>query len=257
LAEEELLEGGNLSAVVRVGDTVRRPLKPWSTAVHALLRHLAAKQFTGAPRFLGLDDQGREILSFIPGVNGEQCHLWADEVLISAARLLRHYHDATVDFLPAPETNWQYIHPDAHQHEVICHNDFAPYNLIFDPHQPIGLIDFDMAGPGPRLRDVAMAVYWFTPLSLSSHLTARSQQEVAAGCPRLHLFCQTYGVAVNEELLDWVARWLAFMGTFPVTQVAAGHGEYQRLIDEGHVAHWQREYAAFAAYRPQIEAVLF
>src|SRR5437879_2964164 len=54
---EERLPGGNLSPrVVRVGATMRRPVGPWTPAVHALLNHLHAVGFDGAPRVLGLDD---------------------------------------------------------------------------------------------------------------------------------------------------------------------------------------------------------
>ena len=73
---EEPLEGGNLSVVVRVGETVRRPTGPWTPAVHALLDHLEAKGFPGSPRARGLDEQGREILTFLPGPNGMYQPQW-------------------------------------------------------------------------------------------------------------------------------------------------------------------------------------
>jgi hypothetical protein len=64
---EERLEGGNVGGAVRVGDTVRRSAGPWTPAVHALLAHLAGTGFTGAPRPLGFDEQGREVLTFLEG----------------------------------------------------------------------------------------------------------------------------------------------------------------------------------------------
>ena len=64
---EERLEGGNIGGAVRVGDTVRRAAGPWTPAVHALLAHLAARGFAGAPRPLGFDEQGREVLTFLAG----------------------------------------------------------------------------------------------------------------------------------------------------------------------------------------------
>lgn len=64
---ERPLEGGNAGGAVRVGDTVRRPAGPWTPAVHSLLQHLDRVGFEQAPRTLGLDDQGREVLSFLPG----------------------------------------------------------------------------------------------------------------------------------------------------------------------------------------------
>ena len=60
--QEIPLLGGNTSTVVRVGDTVRRNVGPWTPAVHALLRHLEYVGFTGAPRVMGIDDRNREVL---------------------------------------------------------------------------------------------------------------------------------------------------------------------------------------------------
>jgi hypothetical protein len=60
IGAETPLGGGNMSSgVVRVGDTVRRPAGPWTPAVHALLAHLHAVGFHGAPAPLGIDQQGR------------------------------------------------------------------------------------------------------------------------------------------------------------------------------------------------------
>ena len=67
---EEILEGGGVNVVTRIGSTVRRPVQPWTAAVHVLLRHLADVGFDGAPRVLGVDDQGREILDYLAGEVG-------------------------------------------------------------------------------------------------------------------------------------------------------------------------------------------
>src|SRR5947209_1698747 len=136
--EEVPLTGGNITPVVRVGATVRRATGPWAPAVHTLLRHLEAVGFTGAPRVLGVDALGREVLTYLAGEAGYYDkvrtvppNLWSDEVLVDAAHLLRRFHDATTSLPPVPEAAWQLSYPDAAQHEVICHNDFAPYNCIF------------------------------------------------------------------------------------------------------------------------------
>jgi hypothetical protein len=61
------LDGGNAGGAVRVGDTVRRAAGPWTPAVHALLAHLAGRGIVGSPRPLGVDDQGREVLTYLAG----------------------------------------------------------------------------------------------------------------------------------------------------------------------------------------------
>jgi hypothetical protein len=68
VSEGELLTGDGVTpGIVRIGDTVRRPLRPFSLTVQAYLAHLRDAGFTGAPLPLGIDEQGREVLSFVPG----------------------------------------------------------------------------------------------------------------------------------------------------------------------------------------------
>src|SRR3954452_2014402 len=102
-AEPEGLVCGtaNRGQVVRVGNTVRRPQRATSPATHALLRHLADVGFEGAPRFLGIDDHDREVLSYVPGTAiTPPFPNWAliDEALVSVAALLLDYHRAVETF---------------------------------------------------------------------------------------------------------------------------------------------------------------
>jgi hypothetical protein len=60
-AEIPLAGGDVTEGVVRVGDTVRRPVGPHSPLVHALLAHLESVGFEGAPRFLGIDGSPRSL----------------------------------------------------------------------------------------------------------------------------------------------------------------------------------------------------
>src|SRR5215207_8771483 len=99
---EENLSGGNMTTVSRVGNTVRRSAGPWTKQIHLLLAHLRAQGILEVPAPLGFDQQGREILTFIPGVVGHfpLPELRTDAVLVSAAQLLRRVHDATTDVAP-------------------------------------------------------------------------------------------------------------------------------------------------------------
>lgn len=69
MPEYEVLQDDPHRRVVRVGDTVRRPMHPWSASVHELLRHLAEVGFPYSPRVLGVDEAGREVLSYVAGVS--------------------------------------------------------------------------------------------------------------------------------------------------------------------------------------------
>ena len=82
-------DNGVTQGTVRVGDTVRRPLRPFSLTVQAYLAHLRDAGFTGAPLPLGVDEQGREVLSFVPGDvprNPLPPETAGDDVLIALAR---------------------------------------------------------------------------------------------------------------------------------------------------------------------------
>src|SRR3712207_9264011 len=111
-AREKLLTGGRITqGVVRIGNTVRRPTGPHTLFVHSLLHHLEEGRFDGTPRVLGIDVQGREILSFTQGHVPPDLATWSDEQLVRAAELIRRFHDATAGSALAGEE------------EVVCHND--------------------------------------------------------------------------------------------------------------------------------------
>ena len=258
--EQEIpLAGGNVNlGVVRVGETVRRAMTKSSPTVHQLLSHLAEKGFDGSPRFLGIDEKGREILSFIEGESGVPDYIWTEEKsLVSAAKLLRQYHDATLDFVVNDSMQWGITYPDTSRHEVICHNDFAPYNFIFRDQAPVAVIDFDLVGPGPRLRDIAYAVYWLAPLSFASDdMQYHTERELQNGSKRLRLFCETYGIHADKALLNMVHEVLSFMGNKAEVEKVLGRVGMLKLAREGHLAHWQTEARAFLENRERLQANL-
>ena len=103
--EEVVLPGGNMTRVVRLGNTVRRTAGAWTPTIHALLRHVRAAGFCAVPEPLGIDAQGREILSLLPGRVATyplEEFVLAEQTLVRVARMLRAYHDATADFAFAP-----------------------------------------------------------------------------------------------------------------------------------------------------------
>ena len=171
------LAGGDVTAgVVRVGDTVRRPVGPHSPLVHALLTHLEAVGFAGAPRFLGIDGSGREVLSYIDGeVAGRPRPPWiADETrLASVGRLVRAYDDAAASFTPpldAPLDTASAEPPGippapAYPPELIGHVDITPENVVFRNGRAYALIDFDLAKPATRADEMFNAMLWWAPLS--------------------------------------------------------------------------------------------
>lgn len=68
--DEHELKGGQNTTVVRIEGTVRRPIRPNSDFVHRVLTLLEKRNYKYAPRYLGIDDKGREILTFVEGEMG-------------------------------------------------------------------------------------------------------------------------------------------------------------------------------------------
>jgi hypothetical protein len=235
---EALLPGGTHGPVVRVGDTVRRRPRPATPAVHALLRRLEQNGFDGAPRACGFDEHGREILSYIPGVvvgqrgTGPYPTFVRDEgTLLSVARLLRRYHDATLGFVPPPAASWAIQVGAPCDGEVVCHNDVGPWNTVFVDGQARAFIDFDTAAPGPREWDVAYALYRFVPYMPEEICTLIGWTAPPDRPTRLRAFCAAYGLADASSILDLMVRRIEAMVATGTSLNAAGdaeHGE-QRL----------------------------
>jgi Phosphotransferase enzyme family len=197
---ETELEGGtsNRGLVVRVGNTVRRPQTATSPAAHALLRHLEEVGFDGAPRFLGQDEHGREVLSYVDGdAATAPPPAWAltDVALVSVADLLRRYHDAVQSFDPAPY-DWPTIVPAAYRGKIVSHNDPNLDNVVFRDGRAAALIDFDLASPGSELWDVALAARLWVPLRDPVDVPDRRAGRVPE---RLRLLSDAYGLPRGER----------------------------------------------------------
>jgi aminoglycoside phosphotransferase len=188
-SERPLSGGWVTSGVVQVGQTVRRPSRPNAPFVERLLRHLESTGFHGAPRHLGFDEQGREILTFIEGDVPSDCRdtVWSDEQLSAIGELLRHFHDAT---------NGSEV---ARGGEVVCHNDFGPWNLVWRAELPVGIIDYDIAAPGARLDDLGYATWKALNLGLVDAPVFEQRR-------RMTVFASAYGAIADSMLLAAIER---------------------------------------------------
>ena len=194
--------GGGLTPVLRVGDTIRRAAGPWTPVVHALLDHLAAVGFEGAPRAHGLDVDGREVIDFVEGEIRPDCD---DEELSRVGHLIRRLHDSTTTFKSPTDARWQFLVGSPDGGDVICHNDLSPANTVWRGDRPTAFIDWDLAAPGPRSWDVAYALYRFVPLYPDDDC-ARLGIPPRPRAPRVQRFCGAYGIDATPDLLGLVGR---------------------------------------------------
>lgn len=245
-----------MNAVVRVGDTVRRQAGPWTPQVQRLLAHLRSQGIQEVPAPLGWDEQGREVLSFIPGQVGHYPLpevVRRDAVLIQAARLLRRIHDATRDVAAAWMAGpWQAsLCPPV---EVICHGDFAPYNCVFAGAALVGVIDFDYAHPGSRAWDVAYALYRFAPITDPSN--PDSCGSLAEQRRRVRLFVDSYGMTDRSTVIPTTLARVAAMADFLRDGAARGDPRMLANIADGHLAIYLNDYAYLQAHQEQFQAAL-
>jgi aminoglycoside phosphotransferase (APT) family kinase protein len=251
--DEEILTGGHMNMVVRIGDTVRRPAGAWTPTIHRLLCHARERGVSWAPVPQGYDDVGREILSFIAGDVPHEMPkwVWSEVVLTDVARALREWHDMTSGFNRVGAV-WS---SDAHEPgEVICHNDFAPYNCVFRDGRFAGAIDFDLCSPGPRLWDIAYTAYRYVPLmppakaDVPDGACECSPFEVAEMCSRLGSFLAAYAggsvpvryshatvfdMAVQRlgAIADWTANHVTRTGNTTLEKHAQMYRAHARWIN--------------------------
>jgi hypothetical protein len=219
------LAGGDMNVVVRVGDTVRRPVEP--AGARALLQWYEQVGFDGAPRFLGFDEQGREILTFVEGDPAFAPVFAGDEVVAAIGRLLRRAHDAQAGFEPPAEPGW--LHRGEGEAEVIGHLDLFWTNVIFRDGLPAALIDWELAAPTTRTLEVALAATYWAGIRIDEQLDQWGIARDRRG-QRLRLLCDSYGLNGNQRsgLLDELIEHRrarigsgAFRGTTPAEVIRA------------------------------------
>jgi hypothetical protein len=234
------LEGGGSNVVYRSGSFARRRAGPWSLRVHEFLAFLKQTGFRNAPEAVGFDEDGNELLTFIPGEVGNyplSDGIRSERALVSAAKLLRRLHDCSVDFLPNRLSEWMF--PAREPVEVICHGDFAPYNCVFHNEEAIGIIDFDTAHPGSRRWDLAYALYRFAPMT--SPTNGDGFGSLQDQLHRARLFCDSYGLPIDQRpaLPACVIYRLRTLLEFIRSEALRGNISCQKNIEAGHIEKYE------------------
>lgn len=243
--DEQPLPGGFVTAVVRAGNTVRRAPPEDPGFVRALLALFERHGWGGAPRFLGTDEQGREVLSFIDGqVPWEPARLpsvTSDASLARLALLVREFHDLTAGT------------PLAAGGQVVCHNDLSPKNTVYRAAGggliPVAFIDWDIAAAGERIHDVAHVCWQY--LGLGPAVT-----DPAAASRRMRLICDAYGLADRGRLVDTILWWQDRCWRGIEAKAASGDPAMTRLRDSGAARQVRDAFGWVASHRAGLAAHL-
>ncbi|MEW1960210.1 phosphotransferase [Kineococcus sp. NPDC059986] len=245
---EVRLAGGRNDGAVRSGQTVRRRTGDHTPAVHALLHHLRAVGFTRAPDVLGIDDQDREVLTFLDGETVGDRRPWpawahSDAALVAAGRWLREFHEASRSFTPPADAHWFGDHDDLRAGEVVGHHDAAPYNAVWRPDptaadpgagELVGFVDWDLAGPAAPVRDLAFVALTWVPLTARDVALGDGFSADTDRPRRLRLLLAAYGWGGSTaEVVDAV-RERALQHAAGLRRAAAdGYGPAVDLVAEG------------------------
>jgi Ser/Thr protein kinase RdoA (MazF antagonist) len=260
--EVPLAGDGVTQGIVRVGDTVRRPVRPFTGTVQAFLAHLHARGFAGAPLPLGYDDLGREVLSYVAGdVPREPLPDSATTlpVLEELARLVRRLHDAAEGFAAPADAVWGGRPlppgPGLDEPRLVSHMDYCPGNVVFRAGLPAALIDFDLARPTTRLADAVNALYWWAPLL---HPLDRAPALVDADIPaRVAAFADAYGMTARQraDLVPFAVK-RAHDSSASARAAAQVDPVFRRFWDEGVRDRMPRAEAWWAENATSVAAAL-
>jgi hypothetical protein len=241
LGAEIPLTGGTLNQVVRVAGTVRRPAGVWTPTIHALLRHVRNRGFDLAPEPHGVDELGREILAYIPGTTVGWSLPWpeiirSDDLLAQVGQATARYHRAVADFRPPGTVPWQSGSAVLRKPEIVCHHDIAPYNAVIAARRLVGIIDWDLAGPGSARSELAFVAWQWVPLHGSNVTRLLGWEAPPSRARRLRLLLDAYGLDDRRGFIDDVVDRIGYNRSTMTRRAAEGNQAYQSLIEQGHLA---------------------
>lgn len=234
----EVLSGGREGKIFKKGRQVIRPANPWTPHVQRFLQFLLEEGFQNIPQPYRINEKGQEVLSFVPGeVYNEPlpAFMLTDEILVEAAELLQAYHSASEKYISRLTRQEAWMLPVVAPIEVMCHGDFAPYNVTVVNGRLFGMIDFDTAHPGPRLWDAAYAVYRWVPFrSPENENNCHSLDEQIT---RTRIFLNAYGMPDRERqrLPEMMAERLNSLVGYMKGQAEAGNEDFAKNIRDGHL----------------------
>lgn len=252
--DDEVRLPGVIGAV-RVGGTIRKPAGRWTPTVHATLRHLPTAGFDLSPSPLGIDERGREILTWIEG--DVPSKPWSgplvrDEGVAIVARTMRRIHDALRGFDPGAEARWRSGDRPLATGEIVCHGDLAPWNTVWQGDQLVGVIDWDMAEPGFPIEDVAFLALHLVPFHADAWACGAGFAEPPARKRRLELLCQAYGDLEPADVVAAASRRIARERDRTVTLGAAGTEPWASFLGLGDLAKVEEDAAWLARHGPEL-----
>lgn len=252
-ARPDTFERGSFARLERYGDEIHRTGQGGAAGeVVRLLRHFEAVGSPLTPRVLGVTAGGAVRLTYIEGDTGYPPltdQIRSEECLVNVARAIRQIHDAGEDFVWEGPPIVQEV-ASASRVDCIGHHDLAPWNIVFQGSEVVGIIDWDTAGPSSRVWDLGYAAYQFVPFHPPAGMAAFGWTAEPDRRSRLELFVEAYGRGVTaEEVMDAAVLRVYGMGAHMSRRIARGDPAYARHAREDHASGYLEGAAHVAQLR--------
>jgi hypothetical protein len=256
----EFLQGGRENKIARVANTVRRPCWPLDQVGSCSAAARAGGGIYGrSPNRSALMRQATKSSPFWPG----RCATihsapppparkrWSRRPSCCAPTTRQPSR-----FLTKTWSSHTWLLPTQTPVEVICHGDFAPYNVVLNGRQAVGIIDFDTAHPGPRLWDIAYALYRWAPFTHPQNPDGLGDLTTQIG--RARLFCDAYGfpAAQRPELVDAMILRLETLVSYMQAEAQKGNEAFIANLADGHHLLYLADIKYLGEKRPFILAGL-
>ncbi|WP_223192775.1 hypothetical protein [Paenibacillus sedimenti] len=72
-------------------------------------------------------------------------------------------------------------------------------------------------------------------------MSYQSDLHAAERSRRIHLFFESYGTPIPNELQQWIIQRLTTLCDTLRNGAADGNPAYQKMVEKGHLAHYERE----------------
>jgi hypothetical protein len=192
---------------------------------------------------LGLDDAGREVLTWVEGECGGPWPgpLRSPAGLAELARLLRRLHGALAGFDPGPDAVWRIGPRPLRPGEIVRHGDLGPFNVVYREGRPIGLIDWDLAEPGPPVADLGQLAWLAIPLRGERVWRQSGFTEPPDPGERLRALCAGYGGVAPAEVLDAALALMRESRRRQETWGRAGRPPWSQFVERGFLDELARD----------------
>ncbi len=240
---------------------MRRATGPWTPAVHALLRHLEAVGYPAAPRLLGIDEAGREILTYVDGVvpTGADPSVVTDLAVADAGRLIRELHEAVAGFSLPDGVSWHFRSLGGPGPYVVCHHDLSPRNTVFRGGRAVAFIDWDLATPEALIHDLLHAAWQFVPLATDETCRGHGWSLPPDRGRRLRLLLDAYGLPDQDRagFAVRVANRMEISAEGIEAMAERGAPAFRRLVDLDVPTSSRRDRDWVVAHAESLDAALF